>query len=244
MYVGASGGTGNATVSGINSTLTATGSILVGYNATSIANTPYGGNGTLALNGGASLVSANAIIGGAGGNGFVSLTDQSTSWTNSGTIYLGQDNSSTPALGTGTLSIGPGTTLQSANLTIASGGTYSQSGGNSTIASLDASQSTDFLLSGGNMTLTSTLSPPTTLDFYINSPASSGTGPTLTLNGASSTTFSKNIFIGDLSGRGTYVGSGANSSLTTTSGVIFVGVGSRQCEQHRPRPRDRKFFPF
>ena len=114
--------------------------------------------------------------------------------------------------------------ISTTNLSINANGTFSQSGGISIIGTLDIANGGALIFSGGNMTVTTSLTPPSTVDFYVNSSRGAASGPSLTLNGTFSPTFSNNIFIGDLGGSGTYVGSGSNSSLVTTSGFLFIGV--------------------
>lgn len=218
VIIGFRSGNGWATVSGANSLLRSTGSILDigdGGSGTLLvqnsgqarsdssllyAGYSTGGIGNVSVTSGGSLSSAGAVIGAAGGIGTVSLTGAGSAWSNSANLNLGNDGSNAPAAnGTGTLALANGAAMSVA-------GSIRLYNGQITIDSSTVAHT------GGAVS-----------EFAIGD---RGVGTFTAQNGAVVNTNS-NVIIGYHSGTGRATVSGANSAINGTgSGILDIGDGA------------------
>jgi len=163
ISAGVDGGTGLITVN--NATL-ATNGIFIGDGCYITAATgTVAATGTLSISNSASVTSQNAYIGYSGASGVVTLgtsqgTAPLTSWTNTGTIYLGSDNSGD--FGTGTLNVQSRAILTTAGLIAfngagTAGGSINLSGGTINTGSLTLGMPSDLNWSSGVLNITASV---------------------------------------------------------------------------------------
>jgi fibronectin-binding autotransporter adhesin len=202
---------GTATIGGGTGTATWTnsGEMFVGYN----------GNGTLNITGGGTVFDTNGSLGRFGGSTGTATVGGGTgtsTWTNSGTLYVGRS-------GTGVLNINTGGLVTAAAL---AGGNATSSlkfgGGTLRITATGSASNTISLLSGGG-----TLDIPTAgTTFTVTSPIAGAGGltktgvGTLTLTGANTYTGGTTISEGTLLANNT----SGSATGTTTVAVSTAGV--------------------
>src|ERR1051325_511961 len=118
-FLGGFAGSGTVTVDGSGSIWTINGDLTVG--------SVFGGVGTVSVSQGGRVTSANAFVGdGASSIGTVQVDGADSTWTNSGTVYLGGD--ATGTVGTGELHLSNGGSASAAMITVWNSGTISGNG--------------------------------------------------------------------------------------------------------------------
>ena len=222
-YIGYdAGGDGDVTIGGGTGSSTWTNRFLfVGYNYSGIGST----TGTLNITGGGIVSNIDCYIGGvSGGEGTVTVgggTGTST-WTNSGTLYVGMS-------GTGTLNINTGALVSAAGLSRGNAtSSVNFDGGTLRITSNNTASNTINLLSGGGTIDVSTAGATFAVTSPINGSGSlTKAGPgTLIFTGANvysgGTTINDGNLLADNTS-GSAIGSGA---VTVNSGGVLGGNGT------------------
>ena len=231
IYIAGSGissgttGIGTLTADGAGTTVSASGTL----------DTGSAGTGTLTIQNGATATSSGGLIGGGAwtdtdnlfyttANGTALLTGAGTSWTNSGTLYVGPS-------GTGTLTVQDGAIVANTNTVIGGGLTLTFSSGN-TYTSTTGTGTVLVTGSGSSLTNSGTLIVGATADGNLtveNSAAltsasaaigntSTGTGVATVTGSGSTWTNSGEIVVGE-AGTGT-LNIAAAAAVTSASGIL------------------------
>ncbi|MDP9175063.1 MAG: PEP-CTERM sorting domain-containing protein [Planctomycetota bacterium] len=245
LHIGFDGAQGKVSVDGANSNLTTTSELIVGQNGTTNVGT------LIASNFGSINSSGSATIGGSGGIGLVTINGQNTSWTNSGTINVGDFTLGT---GTGTLTVGSGGIVTTDGLAISqnAGSVVNLGNGGAintgTLSTFGNPQ--DFNWTGGALSVTNsqvTVSSVGTLESNVTLKSNQtlaalgglavAGGSALRVSGASITTpslqnsgaineTSGSIVAGNTSNDGTIQQTGGSANLGTIVGAGSISVGN------------------
>ncbi|MBR0956975.1 autotransporter domain-containing protein [Bradyrhizobium japonicum] len=212
-YIGANAGaTGTVTVDGAGSSWTDAGNLFVGQT----------GIGTLMVsNGGTVSNGANGYIGAnSGATGTVTVTGTGSSWTNAGTVAVGES-------GTGTLTIANGGTVSNSTAVI---GTNAGATGTVTVTGAGSSWSNaGDLTVGQDGTGTLTIASGGVVSNAVGAiGANAGATGTVTISGAGSSWTNSSILYVGQTGTGTLTisGGGAVSSLIGLIGADFFTTGT------------------
>jgi T5SS/PEP-CTERM-associated repeat protein len=165
-FIGHEGGVGRVSVEGADSTLAAGTTLGIGAGRYVSGTTTIAGSGTLTASGGGLVESVTGEIGSHGATGSVALDGSGTKWTNTASLYVGNDvNSNTGGAGTGSLTLRNNASLITGTntadtLRVSTGGSLTiESGASLTTKNLDLSAAGAFSFTAGSIRFAGTFSP-------------------------------------------------------------------------------------